>query len=355
MKYQRSASTGIVATTLLRLIMVSALHCSINAQEGVAPPKLSASDEHKDQEQIKVLTEEVRLPIVAFDEFGHADPSLEVQDVLVLEDNVPQEVRSVRRVPAKVLLLVDMGGSMTLVNNVDIARQIAATIISRLRVTDEVAFVQFTNIAEVLVDWTTDTEKVLRMLDPKKKHGKMLPGRMSKAVLGIMAAEKLLEEKSVGNTHVVFITSSSGFVDNDARTLEAFESLRKTQTTMHVISYSTILRQSINKRNRSIFDLDSEMKRWFKDYAEATKRGEEQLAVITKETDGRFFSASSIQEAVDQSKKIVRDIQAQYVLTYTPKRALSSTTGRAQRHIRVVSRRVGLHINALRTKIFMND
>ena len=39
-------------------------------------------------DQSEVFTEEVRLPVVAFDAYGHYDPTLELDDVLVLEDGV---------------------------------------------------------------------------------------------------------------------------------------------------------------------------------------------------------------------------------------------------------------------------
>src|SRR3954470_15586723 len=63
-----------------------------------------------DADELKVFTEEVRLPVLALDEYGHYDPTLEMDDVLILEDGVPQEVRSVRHIPSSVLLLLDTGG-----------------------------------------------------------------------------------------------------------------------------------------------------------------------------------------------------------------------------------------------------
>ena len=54
-------------------------------------------------ETVKVFTEEVRLPVQAFDSYGHYDPTLELDDILVLEDGVIQQLRSVRHLPAIVL------------------------------------------------------------------------------------------------------------------------------------------------------------------------------------------------------------------------------------------------------------
>src|SRR5438093_13231549 len=57
-------------------------------------PKVEPTSE--DQEPVRVFTEEVRLPVSAMDQYGHYDPTLEIDDVLVLEDGEPQKIRSVR-------------------------------------------------------------------------------------------------------------------------------------------------------------------------------------------------------------------------------------------------------------------
>src|SRR5262245_47567482 len=77
-----------------------------------ATPKPSPSPE-KEQDSVKVFTEEVRLPVIALDAYGHYDPTLELDDILVLEDGVAQQLRSVRHVPANVLFVLDTGGDGT--------------------------------------------------------------------------------------------------------------------------------------------------------------------------------------------------------------------------------------------------
>ncbi|MFN2481082.1 MAG: hypothetical protein ABR554_06420, partial [Pyrinomonadaceae bacterium] len=69
------------------------------AQSGRPVPKPSPTPVES-EDQIKVFTEEVRIPVFARDQYGRFDPTLETDDVLVLEDGVPQTVRSIRRVPA---------------------------------------------------------------------------------------------------------------------------------------------------------------------------------------------------------------------------------------------------------------
>src|SRR5512133_1459110 len=80
------------------------------SQEAAKPQASPSPTPEKEQESVKVFTEEVRLPVVAFDSYGHYDPTLELNDILVLEDGVAQQLRSVRHIPANVLFVLDTGG-----------------------------------------------------------------------------------------------------------------------------------------------------------------------------------------------------------------------------------------------------
>ncbi len=64
------------------------------------------------QEPIKINVEEVQIPIAAYDAYGRLDPTVELNDLLILENGVRQEGRSLRRVPASVLLLLDTGAGL---------------------------------------------------------------------------------------------------------------------------------------------------------------------------------------------------------------------------------------------------
>src|SRR5947209_6923594 len=85
------------------------------------------------QDKVKVFTEEVVIPVSAYDDSGHLSAALEPQDILVFEDDVRQTVRSVRRIPANVLLLLDTGGAENPAMKVSTTRDIAARLLSNLR------------------------------------------------------------------------------------------------------------------------------------------------------------------------------------------------------------------------------
>ena len=108
------------------------------AQQKAPQPSPSPSpslppDQRETQEPVKVFTEEVRLPVVAVDQFGHYDPTLVVDDVLVLEDGKPQSVRSVRHIPANVLIVLDTGGELSglggMSKRTNLTRQVATELV----------------------------------------------------------------------------------------------------------------------------------------------------------------------------------------------------------------------------------
>src|SRR6185437_16264039 len=80
---------------LVFAVLLSLAATQISSQEP-AKPRPSPEPSPTPEESVKVFTEEVRLPVMAFDAYGHFDPTLELDDILVLEDGVAQQIRSVR-------------------------------------------------------------------------------------------------------------------------------------------------------------------------------------------------------------------------------------------------------------------
>src|SRR5207237_4799597 len=82
------------------------------------------------QDKVKVFTEEVVIPVSAYDDSGHLSAAFEPQDIIVFEDDVRQIVRSVRRIPANVLLLLDTGGDLNPAMSVSTPKDIATRLTS---------------------------------------------------------------------------------------------------------------------------------------------------------------------------------------------------------------------------------
>ncbi|MEO8436432.1 MAG: VWA domain-containing protein [Pyrinomonadaceae bacterium] len=367
--------------TLVRIVAFALAFASQaaaqEAKPSPSPSPTAAPGRTDDQERVRVFTEEVRLPVLAVDQYGHFDPSLEADDILVLEDGTPQQIKSVRHIPASVLMLLDMGGEMSMAKSTKSTRDIALRLLARLKEGDSVSVMQFSERVELLQDWTTETDDVARVL-----RTKLSGGRRARLAEGIVAAVKQLKTTPAGSRHLVIVTDGVETPGGKVKFEEAVKQLVATQATVHVISYSALVRQAINKRYKSsIFkpgtgeikngtagpdptvpagtsrvtsvtlatiDTDREMRRWFKNYAKATEASEQRLTLLAAESGGRILLPQLADEMVKQSDEVAREIGAQYVVTYRPTRPLSEAKPGEYRRIEIAARRVGLNLRTRR-------
>src|SRR5436190_9249093 len=135
------------------------------------------------QEPLRVFVEEIQLPIRAIDQYGHFDPTVSADDLLILEDGVPQQIRSLRHVPANVLLLLDVGVEINKGKSVETSRAIAANILSGLNAEDRVSIMQIGDKAELLQDWTSNFKVAAHTLETG-----LLSGRHAYLSDGLVAA-----------------------------------------------------------------------------------------------------------------------------------------------------------------------
>jgi VWFA-related protein len=328
------------------------------------------------QEPVKVFTEEVLIPIVVLDRNGRFDPMLEIDDLLVFEDNVLQEIRSVRREPSSVLLLLDTAGEKNPAMKTNTTKEIASLLISNLREGDRVAAIQFGDRVETLHGWTTQKENLIQAVKTKLSSGKR-----SRLVDGLVAGAAQLREVPAGGRHVVLITDGVTSTADRTRLFEAIKELLSVHATVHVISYTSIGRKVIQRQNplivvtnekrksaqdvaneimypnepweeirrRKIYvivDTDIRLRRQRNKYKSELKKSEEWLGSLADETGGVIVLASSEAEMIEQGAKVARDIDAQYVVAYTPKRPLSLAATGEFRSIRVATRKSGLQVQA---------
>jgi len=334
-----------------------ALILLLSAASPLCPAQQPAARE--EQETVKVYTEEVRLPVVAYDERERFDPTLAAEDVLVLEDGVPQRVRSVRRVPANVLLVFDMGGQVTATGAVDATREAALRFLGRMGEGDRVALVQNGGRrgAELLQDWTTDAAAATHVL-----RTKLFSANRSRLSECLALAAVKLKERPVGNTHVVVFTDgleaqSRDEIRSDEIPKGVVQDLVAAQASVHVFGFASLVGEVV-KYKKSIFsggviDLDFQMRRWFKNYGLATKKREGQLRALARDAGGRLLLPSTAEEVPALAEKVARDVGAEYVVTYTPLRPFGREGGGEpeRRHAEVSARRMGLRLFTLRNVV----
>lgn len=360
---------------LMAMLCLTASLCDAQTPSPTPAPTPPISDA---QEKVKVFTEEVVIPVTAYDDSGHLSAALEPQDILVFEDDVPQTVRSVRRIPANVLLLLDTGGELNPAMSASTTREIAKRLISNLRTGDRVAAIQFSGHLELLSDWTTDRTQVIRALETK-----LISGKRPQLIKALFAAAQRLKEVPAGTRHIVLITDGVDSSDDAAALNEAIRELLDANVTVHVIGYGALGRKKIDKQNPLvkitnkkrksakdiadelmypnqqqeakkwkkiyvIVDTDFEMRKKRDAYKEATEQSEVWLRSLAEETGGLAFVPRSVKEMAPQADEIAREIDSQYVVTYTPKRPLAEATVEEYRRLNVAAGVIGLHVRARR-------
>jgi len=350
----------------------------VAAQEKAPSPSPTPTPRHADQEPIRVFTEEVRLPIVALDQFGHYDPTLVTDDILVLEDGVPQQIKSVVHIPANVLIVLDTGGELSglggMSKRTNLTRQIAIELLRNLHQGDWVALMQFNNSVDRLQAWTTNRDAALQVLKTKVSSGKR--DVFSDA---IAAAAREIQDRPEGSRHVVLITDGVDTAGVKAERAKALKQLIAARATVHIISYTEFVRQKNDKkppdieagaqpatdpitatdptlapgqtRNPSFgvsIRFDPAMRRQRKAYEAEVKKSQQILVSLAQETGGTIFLPKTSDEMVSEATAVARDIGAEYVITYRPKRPLASAESGEYRRIQVTSRRVGLSLRSRR-------
>jgi VWFA-related protein len=376
----------------------------LRAQSGRAVPKPSPTPTES-EDQIKVFTEEVRVPVFARDQYGRFDPTLETADVLVLEDGVPQTVRSIRRVPAFILLVLNTGGELNPGLRTRTTREMALNLVGSLREGDTVAIMQFNRKVELIQPWTTDLAEARRSV-----LSKLFSGTGARHAEALTQAARLFAEQPQGNRHVVLVTdgvetpgggatpaeldktlTEASVLGGRAGYADAYKRLQAVGVSVHVISYGTLGRNVSKEKKKDAptaasgvpgsveatgvvragidptmpptqsrgggmtplpgagkISFDPAMKRLRKAYDKAMQRADQQMKVLTAETGGRIYLPATDEELVAEGADVAREIGTQYVVTYTPKRPLALSAPDEYRRITVVPRRGGLTLRSRR-------
>ena len=97
-----------------------------------------------------------------------------------------------------------------------------------------------------------------------------------------------------------------------------------------------------------IFDTDFAMRKKHDAYEQATKQSELWLRSLAEETGGLAFIPQHLEEMTARADEIAREIDSQYVVTYTPKRPLADATVGEYRRLNVAPGIIGLHVRARR-------
>lgn len=344
------------------------------AQSGVRPAATPTPEQVE-----KVATEEIKLNVLALTNNGDFAADLKPEDLVIVEDGRIQQASSVRRIPANVLFLLDVGTEIPYAIRNKVTAATARSLAGALAENDSVAVMQYGDKVSVLSDWTKDKSHLTNVLgDTKLDYGKrsVFNEAMRKAI-------EFFEKTPLENRHLVLISDGvDSFGDVEQRN-EMTKKLLSSDINVHVISYTRLQQQAIgaaktvtpNMGKRGVplppgagaphgtetqlyggvsVNLDREMIRKRREESEKLKQSEKYLMTIAEDTNGDIFLPDTTDEMIAKTGILARTIDSQYVVTYIPKRPLNESKDGEIRAIEVSSRRAGVEVQGRRKFIVTN-
>jgi hypothetical protein len=328
-----------------------------------------------DDVPVKVITEEIKLNVSAYNRFGEFVPDVTTDDLVIVEDGRLHQPTSVRRMPANVLIMLDMGGELRQVKNISQTRDIAKALVRELDSSNSIAILEYSDKARILTEWTTNKLQVLDDLDRK-----LIFGRRSMFSDALNLAARFLSNSELENRHLVIISDGTDSYWSDERRELELRTLLGTNINVHVISYAGLEQEVVREQSKKVskgppkkalppevaetlpngvrdtataqtsvtVNTDLEMIRSLRDREEALKKGEQFLEKLSTDTSGLFILPESTSEMVEKTGLIANVIDSNYVVTYIPKRPLSEAKPGETRIIEVSSRKPGLRVLAKR-------
>ncbi|HYP50721.1 MAG TPA: VWA domain-containing protein, partial [Pyrinomonadaceae bacterium] len=323
-----------------------------------------------DDEPIKISTEEIKLNVMAQNEYGRFDPTLVKDDLLIVEDGLPQKVESLARTPANVLFLLDTGEELNYAKNTFQTGIVTEIILRNLQPDDYFSILQYNNKVETIIDWTNNPNEASAAL-----NSKMFAGKRSALSAGISAAIENLKSRPAVNRHLVLITDGIESSAEESERQKAFQKLSAADITVHVLSYTMLeeqkaqkatqrlklgdgktkprlreevmdqiiaiipddprkgkLRRFIKMSNEAqklvIFQIDGEWIKRVRQQRELWRAAEAELTNLTEETGGVFLAPEDIESMLKYGQEIAQAIDSHYVVTYIPKRLVSEVSNK---------------------------
>jgi VWFA-related protein len=321
---------------LMALFIPVGLRDESLAQTTATSPPQKADEQ---EQRLRIVTNEVRLPLRAFDPMGRRVTNLTAREVLVIEDGAACQVTSLKREPANVMIVLDLSAPLGVFKSRledketseklfegpnytpiprPIAREFAETVLRRLTPQNHIAIIQYADRVEMLQDWTRNRDEAIKALRAGFRAG--LKARFYDALT--LAAARLQNAPS-GRRVLVLVTDGLDSASVSAKQA-AFEQVMATGASVYVVSWTEIIigeaRQAPKKRrsssdglNLASFKRSGEIKR----YVEQSGRAAEDLKTLTAESGGEYWRPTVVSEfMLHRPAALVRELDSEYTLTY---------------------------------------
>jgi hypothetical protein len=192
------------------------------------------------------------------------------------------------------------------------------------------------------------------------------------------------EKSGSENRHLILITDGLDSLSDQKERDAAVRNILGTDINVHVISYTKMEQAVVQQRVKSVrgggtprkelppgadipirgqtktypiltVNLDREMMRKIRERGQNLANSEKALAELAENTNGEIFLPETKDEMIEKTVVLAKNIDSQYVVTYTPKRPLADGAVDEVRSIQVSSKRPGLDVQGRRKLAVLNN
>ncbi len=295
---------------------------SVLAQSGrkpEAPPSsntLPFPNANPSQDDVisRVRTNEIVLPVTVRNDYGRLSTDLSARDFIIVEDGTRQEITSfnTQRVPLKVVLLLDVSGSVF--SEMEAIRKASIEFVRQLSPEDEVAVIQFGKSVELLQNWTSDRAKIERAInwEYRATQANFTETHLWDGMF--LAADELLP-KVEGRRTILLLTDCD---DNGSRVTDAqaLGAVVRSNSSLYVISKARAIAEDIKQKyggkRGAIAGTRSQANALYNRFIEDEAR----MSQLSERSGGKLFNAMTSEDLTTAYRQVCEELQSQYVLTY---------------------------------------
>lgn len=312
-----------------------------------------AQEKPRDEQKpdLRIETIEAHIALRAWDAKGKRVTNLTPRDVVVIENGEGRQVTSLKQEPANVLLVLDHSLEFGMMKNgrPQLQREAAGqnrlltapatvdfteALLALLGETDHLAIIQYSDQVELLQNWTTDRRAARQSL-----RAKVRPGEKTRLYDALLLAAKTFAQRPEGRRVLVLVTDG---IDTASQTQKqaALTALARTGATLFIVSLAEFIKNPVQRTKPDIVSgqggtpqdpasarVSINIAPWvlkrnkeLNQYLKKTQASAKELAKTAENSGGEIYRPKNFDELVALPIEIMREVGAQYTLTYLTER-----------------------------------
>lgn len=242
----------------------------------------------------------VVLRAVVHDKKGRIITDLKEDDFRVYEDHFLQSISHFDvewNEPVSMAFLLDVSGSMRLLNRIEEAKMAIRYFVTTFRTQDRFALLIFADSsAEIVQDFTENKKQFLSVLDPIYAYGQTALND------AIAFAPDIVDQHAKGKKAIVLISDGN---DNFSQLNmeEALKIAKEFNVPIYVISFADLPKKFMGKKDAVPVKMEA-------------------LSKAAEETGGLLFRVEDPIELKEAITQIEYELRHQYIISYSPRRVI---------------------------------